>query len=47
MISCAEDKPVWRELAAEGFPVYASEVIMGGVLRHDVDWMDKKMQIGL
>ena len=38
MISCVDDKAIWRPLAEAGYTVYNQELILTGMLKQEIDW---------
>lgn len=38
VISCPDDKAVWRPLAEAGYPVYNQELILTGMLKQEIEW---------
>lgn len=38
VISCQEDKAIWRPLVQEGFKVYSPELVLRGALRQVIEW---------
>lgn len=38
VVSCEEDKGIWRPLVEEGFKVYSPELVLRGALRQEMEW---------
>lgn len=38
VISCVDDKSIWRPLAEAGFPIFNQELILTGMLKQKIDW---------
>ncbi|KAH0826411.1 hypothetical protein J3R83DRAFT_5384 [Lanmaoa asiatica] len=38
VVSCQEDKAIWRPLVQEGFKVYSPELVLRGALRQEIEW---------
>lgn len=38
VISCKEDKAIWRPVAKEGFKIYSHELVLRGALRQEIEW---------
>lgn len=42
VVSCPEDKGIWRPLAQEGFKVYSPELVLRGALRQEIEWQNEE-----
>lgn len=42
VISCPEDKAIWRPLVQEGFKVYSPELVLRGALRQEIEWENEE-----
>ncbi|KAF9237242.1 hypothetical protein BU15DRAFT_48989, partial [Melanogaster broomeanus] len=42
IVSCPEDRSIWRPLVQEGYTIYSTELILQAVLKQDVDWENKE-----
>lgn len=42
VVSCMEDKGIWRPLVEEGFKVYSAELVLRGALRQEIEWERKE-----
>ena len=38
VISCVDDKAIWRPLEEAGYTVYNQELILTGMLKQEIDW---------
>ncbi|KAG6371485.1 hypothetical protein JVT61DRAFT_9520 [Boletus reticuloceps] len=38
VVSCQEDKAIWRPLVQEGFKIYSPELVLRGALRQEIEW---------
>lgn len=45
VISCPDDKTIWRPLAEAGYPVYNQELILTGMLKQEIDWENAGHQV--
>ena len=38
VISCPEDRSIWRPIAENGFPIYNRELVLTGALKQELDF---------
>ena len=42
VVSCPEDKGMWRPLVEEGFKVYSPELVLRAALRQEIEWENEE-----